>query len=115
MNQLSTTQESEYQETGFELSKILAHAGFRLETSAYRITWGQIVGEAAEVLSDHGFPADRLKDDFVLDLVLGIQGALENEDVLFWRQAVRVYVAEQLFLCGKSSVSQGVGIVSEEK
>lgn len=115
MKQLSTTQESEYLETGFELSKILAHAGFRLESPAYRITWGQIVGEAAEVLANHGFPANRLEDDFVLDLVLGIQGALENEDVLFWRQAVRVYVADQLLLCGKSSVSQEVGIRSEKK
>ena len=115
MKQLSTTQESEYLETGFELSKILAHAGFRLETPAYRITWGQIVGEAAEVLADHGFPADRLEDDFVLDLVLGIKGALENEDVLTWRQAVRAFVAEQLFLGRKSSVSQKVGIKSEKK
>ena len=115
MKQLSTTQESEYLETGFELSKILAHAGFRLETPAYRITWGQIVGEAAEVLADHGFPADRLEDDFVLDLVMGIQGALENEDVLTWRQAVRASVTEQLLLGGKSSVSEEVGSRSEEK
>lgn len=115
MKQLSTTQESECLETGFELSKVLVHAGFRLETPAYTITWGQIVGEAAEVLADHGFPADRLEDDFVLDLVLGIQGALENEEVLFWRQAVKVYVAEQLLLGGKFSVSQKAGIRSEGK
>jgi len=67
------------------------------------------------VLADHGFQADRLEDDFVLDLVLGIQGALENEDVLTWRQAVRFYIAEQLLLCGKSSVSLEDGIRSEEK
>jgi len=114
MNQKITTQESEYQETGFAISKILAHAGFRLDLPAYRITWGQIVREAAEVLADHGFPADRLKEDCVVELVLGIQGALENEDFLYWRHAVRAFVADQLFLCGKSSVSQEVGIRSKD-
>ena len=38
MDQLTTLQHLEYLETGFEVSKILAQAGYRMEAPAFVIT-----------------------------------------------------------------------------
>lgn len=95
MDQLPTYQQLEYLESGFEVSKILAHAGFSMEKPAFSITWGQIAEEIAQTLSDHGFPPDRLEEDFLIDLAQGIQKVLQNDDVLFWRYSVRAYTMEQ--------------------
>jgi hypothetical protein len=40
MDQLPTLQRLEYLESGFEVSKILAQAGFPLDKPAFAITWG---------------------------------------------------------------------------
>lgn len=95
MNQLPTLQQLEYLETGFEVSKILAHAGFSMEKPAFSITWGQIAEEIAHTLSDHGLRPDRLEEDFLIDLAQGIQKVLQNDDVLFWRNSVRAYTTDQ--------------------
>ena len=95
MDQLPTYQQLEYLESGFEVSKILAHAGFSMEKPAFSITWGQIAEEIAQTLSDHGLPPDRLEEDFLIDLAQGIQKVLQNDDVLFWRYSVRAYTMEQ--------------------
>ncbi len=95
MDQLPTLQQLEYLESGFEVSKILAHAGFSMEKPAFSITWGQIAEEIAHTLSDHGLPPDRLEEDFLIDLTQGIQKVLQNVDVLFWRNSVRAYTTDQ--------------------
>ena len=56
MDQLPTLQQLEYLESGFEVSKILAQAGFPMDKPAFAITWGQIAEEIAHTLADHGLP-----------------------------------------------------------
>ncbi len=89
MDQLTTLQHLEYLETGFEVSKILAHAGYRMEAPAFVITWGQVAEVLAHTLADHGLTSDRLEESMLLDLVQGAQKALENDDVLSWRDILR--------------------------
>jgi len=98
MDQLPTLQQLEYLESGFEVSKILAHAGFSMEKPAFSITWGQIAEEIAHTLADHGLPPDRFEEDFLIDLVQGIQKVLQNDDVLFWRSCIRAYTSDQPIL-----------------
>ena len=98
MDQLPTLQQLEYLEFGFEVSKILAHAGFSMEKPAFSITWGQIAEEIAHTLADHGLPPDRFEEDFLIDLVQGIQKVLQNDDVLFWRNCIRAYTSDQPIL-----------------
>ncbi len=98
MDQLPTLQQLEYLESGFEVSKILAHAGFSMEKPAFSITWGQIAEEIAHTLAAHGLPPDRFEEDFLIDLVQGIQKVLQNDDVLFWRNCIRAYTSDQPIL-----------------
>ncbi len=98
MDQLTTLQQLEYLESGFEVSKILVHAGFSMEKPAFSITWGQIAEEIAHTLADHGLPPDRFEEDFLIDLVQGIQKVLQNDDVLFWRNCIRAYTSDQPIL-----------------
>ena len=98
MDQLPTLQQLEYLESGFEVSKILAHAGFSMEKPAFSITWGQIAEEIAHTLADHGLPPDRFEEDFLIDLVQGIRKVLQNDDVLFWRNCIRAYTSDQPIL-----------------
>lgn len=98
MDQLPTLQQLEYLESGFEVSKILVHAGFSMEKPAFSITWGQIAEEIAHTLADHGLPPDRFEEDFLIDLVQGIQKVLQNDDVLFWRNCIRAYTSDQPIL-----------------
>ncbi len=94
MDQLPTLQQLEYMETGFEVSKNLAQAGFSMDQPAFSITWGQISEEIAHTLADYGLPPDRLDIELLIDLAQGIQKVLQNEDVLFWRNSVRTIVSE---------------------
>ncbi|MAT42773.1 MAG: hypothetical protein CL609_10555 [Anaerolineaceae bacterium] len=98
MDQLPTLQQLEYLESGFEVSKILEHAGFSMEKPAFSITWGQVAEEIAHTLADHGLPPDRFEEDFLIDLVQGIQKVLQNDDVLFWRNCIRAYTSDQPIL-----------------
>ena len=98
MDRPPTLQQLEYLESGFEVSKILAHAGFSMEKPAFSITWGQIAEEIAHTLADHGLPPDRFEEDFLIDLVQGIQKVLQNDDVLFWRNCIRAYTSDQPIL-----------------
>jgi hypothetical protein len=91
MDQLTTLQHLEYLEAGFEVSKILAHAGYRMEAPAFVITWGQLAQALARTLADHGLPPDRLDETMLLDLVQGARKALENDDDLSWRDILRLY------------------------
>ena len=95
MDQLPTLQQLEYLESGFEVSKILAQAGFPMDKPAFAITWGQIAEEIAHTLADHGLPPDRLEDDFLIDLAQGVQKVLQNDDVLFWRSSIRSFTTDQ--------------------
>ena len=88
MDQLPTLQQLEYLESGFEVSKILAQAGFPMDKPAFAITWGQIAEEIAHTLVDHGLPPDRLEEDFLIELAQGVQKVLQNDDVLFWRSSI---------------------------
>lgn len=95
MDQLPTLQQLEYLESGFEVYKILAHAGFSMEKPAFSITWGQIAEEIAHTLADYGLPPDRFEEDFLIDLAQGVQKILQNDDVLFWRNCIRAYTSDQ--------------------
>ena len=95
MDHLPTLQQLEYLETGFEVSKILVHAGYKMDQPAISITWGQIAEEIAHTLVDYGLPLDRLEEDFMIDLAEGIQKVLQNDDVLFWRNCVHAYTTDQ--------------------
>ena len=109
MDQLPTLQQLEYLESGFEVSKILAHAGFSMEKPAFSITWGQIAEEIAHTLADHGLPPDRLEEDFLIDLAQDIQKVIQNDDVLFWRNTVRTITTEHPTLANfLSSADEGV-------
>ena len=110
MDQLPTLQQLKYLESGFEVSKILAQAGFQMDKPAFSITWGQIAEEIAHTLADHGLPADRLREsragqgrdfnngagveDFLIDLAQGVQKVLQNDDVLFWRSSIRSFTTD---------------------
>jgi hypothetical protein len=98
MHQIPTLQQLEYLESGFDVSNILAQAGFSIEKPAFAITWGQIAEEIAHTLADHGLPPDRFEEDFLIDLVQGIQKVLQNDDVLFWRNCIRAYTSDQPIL-----------------
>ena len=94
MDQLPTLQQLEYLESGFEVSKILAQAGFPMDKPAFVITWGQIAEEIAHTLADYGLPPDRLEEDFLIDLAQGVQKVLQNDDVLFWRSSIRSFTTD---------------------
>ena len=98
MDQLPTLQQLEYLESGFEVSKILAQAGFPMDKPAFAITWGQIAEEIAHTLADHGLPPGWLEEDFLIDLAQGVQKVLQNDDVLFWRNCIRAYTSDQPIL-----------------
>ncbi len=89
MNQLTTLQHLEYLETGFEVSKILAQAGYGMEAPAFVITWGQVAEVLAHTLADYGLTPDRLDESLLIDLVQDAQKALQNDDVLSWRDILR--------------------------
>jgi hypothetical protein len=103
MDQLPTLQQLEYMETGFEVSKNLAQAGFSLDQPAFSISWGQIAEEIAHTLADYGLPPDRLDEELLIDLAQGIQKVLQNDDVLFWRNSVRTLVSEHPILMAFNS------------
>lgn len=94
MDQLPTLQQLEYMETGFEVSNLLAQAGFSMDKPAFSITWGQISEEIAHTLADYGLPPDRLNEELLIDLAQGIQKVLQNDDVLFWCNSVHTFVSE---------------------
>ncbi|MBI9050009.1 MAG: hypothetical protein JEZ00_11350 [Anaerolineaceae bacterium] len=96
MQQLPTLRQFEYMEAGFEVSKILVQAGYDMDKPAFSITWGQITEEVAHTLADHGLPVDRLEEDKILDLVVESADVMKNEDVLFWRESVRVIIQEYI-------------------
>lgn len=89
MDQLTTLQHLEYLETGFEVSKILAQAGYGMEATAFVITWGQVAEVLAHTLADYGLTPDRLDESLLIDLVQDAQKALQNDDVLSWRDILR--------------------------
>lgn len=89
MDQLTTLQHLEYLETGFEVSKILAQAGYGMEAPAFVITWGQVAEVLAHTLADYGLTPDRLDESLLIDLVQDAQKELENDDVFSWRDIFR--------------------------
>ena len=89
MDQLTTLQHLEYLETGFEVSKILAQAGYGMEAPAFVITWGQVAEVLAHTLADYDLTPNRLDESLLIDLVKDAQKALENDDVLSWRDILR--------------------------
>ena len=103
MDQIPTLQQLEYMETGFEVSKNLAQAGFSMDQPAFSISWGQIAEEIAHTLADYGLPPDRFDEEQLIDLAQGIQKVLQNDDVLFWRNSVRTLVSEHPILMAFNS------------
>ena len=89
--------------TGFEVSKILAQAGFQMDAPAYAITWGHIAEEIAHTLADNGYPPDQVTEDLLVDLAQGVQEVFQNDDVLFWREVIQSFVTSQPALSGNGS------------
>jgi hypothetical protein len=96
MEKIPTLQDFEYMEYGFEVSKILVQAGYLMDEPAFQITWGQIAEEIAHTLADHGIEMDLIGEKKVLEMVVESADVLKNEDVLFWRESVRMIVGEEI-------------------
>jgi len=94
MDQLPTLQQLEYLKSGFEVSKILAQAGYPMDKPAFSISWEQIAEEIGHTLADYGLSPDRLEEGFLIDLAQGVQKVLQNDDVLFWRNSIRAYTTD---------------------
>jgi len=106
MEPLPTLKHLEYMETGFEVSKILAQAGFSMEKPAFSITWGQVAEQIAQTLADHGLCPDRFREEFLIDLAQSVQKVLQNEDVLLWRSSIHTLTTEHpTFLAFMSSTN----------
>jgi len=83
MDQHTLLQKQKDLDLGFEVSKILAQAGYRMEAPAFRITWGQVAESLAHVLAEYGLTPDRIEEALLLDLAQGGQKSLEDERALF--------------------------------
>ncbi|MBA3073740.1 MAG: hypothetical protein FP831_09105 [Anaerolineae bacterium] len=81
-------------EAGFEVSRILAHNGYKLDAPALSVTLGQIAVIIGDTLSRFGLPADRLDDATMVNLVEAIKEALTSKDVLSWDSVVRDITTE---------------------
>jgi hypothetical protein len=90
MDQPTTLQPLEYLETGFEVSKIMAHAGYRMDAPAFVITWGQVAETLAHALADHGLTPDRLDEEQLLDLAQAARKVLVDDKMLSWRDSLRM-------------------------
>ena len=90
MNQPTTLQPLEYLETGFEVSKIMAHGGYRMDAPAFVITWGQVAETLAHALADHGLTPDRLDEEQLLDLAQAARKVLVDDKMLSWRDSLRM-------------------------
>jgi hypothetical protein len=62
-----------------------------MEAPAFVITWGQGAEILAHTLADYGLSPDRLDEAMLIDLAQGAQKALENDDMLSWRDVLRQY------------------------
>ncbi len=92
MDPVTTLQHLEYLESGFEVSKQLAHAGYRMNAPALVITWGQIAEAIAQILSDYGIPPDRLDEEIFKEIAQSVQRGLETVDGSTWREVVCQFV-----------------------
>lgn len=95
MDQTLSLQHLEYLETGFEVSKILAQAGYRMDQAAFTITLGQLAEAVAHTLADYGLSTDRLEERFIIDLLESLQKALTQDEILDWCELVRQFVTVQ--------------------
>ena len=91
MDQICNLQQLEYLETGFEVSKILAKAGHRMETPVFQVTWGQVAKILAQTLADHGLTADRIDEDLLLEMAQAAVPTLGNDEVHPWREILRIH------------------------
>jgi len=93
MEQLMVFQKEKCLNVGFEVSKRLAHAGYNMEIPAHTITWGQIARELSRVLVNHDIDPDQVTDETLCNLVEGVKEALDNEEILHWREIARIRMA----------------------
>ena len=87
-----TMEDQTSQEAGFEIAKILAQAGMLPDAPAYIITWGRLAEALARTLNEYGIPASELGEEALLNLVQAALNAFETEDVLSWREILRLMV-----------------------
>jgi hypothetical protein len=92
MDQVTTLQHLEYLESGFEVSKRLTQAGYRMDAPALVITWGQVAEAIARTLADYGIPPDRLDGELYREMVQNVQQALGEDEGPGWRDLVRLSV-----------------------
>ncbi len=101
MDQLPTLQQLEYLESGFEVSKILAQAGFLMDKPAFAITWGQIAEEIAHTLADHGLPPDRLRESRAGQGRDSNNGAGVEDFLIDWRKESRKFFRTMMYFSGE--------------
>ncbi|PKO16694.1 MAG: hypothetical protein CVU39_07675 [Chloroflexi bacterium HGW-Chloroflexi-10] len=87
-----TLQQLEYIETGFEVSRNLAQAGFNMEAPALTLTWGQVAETLAHTLVDYGLTPDRLEEETLPDLARLVQQSLHDGVTLNWQDIIRMQV-----------------------
>lgn len=95
MDTVCSLEHLEVLENGFEISKILAHAGYRMDQPAFTITWGGLAEAVADCLTQYGLTVDRLPEGFILDLLASLQHALCAEEILDWTGVVHQFVTAQ--------------------
>ncbi len=100
MNQVTTLQHLEYLETGFEVSKRLAQAGYRMGDQALSIIWGEVAEVIARTLVDYGISPDRLDDEQYLEIVQSIQLVFDKGDESAWREMVQLSVTSNAGVLG---------------
>ena len=90
MSQEPTFEDQADLEAGFEIAKILAQAGMMPDAPAYIITWGRLTEALARTLNEYGIPACELEEAALLNLVQAALNAFETDDVLSWREILRL-------------------------
>jgi hypothetical protein len=95
MDTVLSLEHLEVLENGFEISKILAHAGYRMDQPAFTLTWGRLADTVATCLSENGLSVDRLPENLVLELVTELQSALVRDEILELSTLVGQYITAQ--------------------
>jgi hypothetical protein len=95
MDTVLSLEHLEVLENGFEISKILAHAGYHMDQPAFAITWGRLAEMVASCLSENGLSVGNLPEYLILELVTELQCALVRDEILELTALVGQYITAQ--------------------
>ena len=116
MEEVTSLAHLEFLETGFEVSKRLAQAGFYMDNQALVLTWGEIARVIARTLADHGISPDRLDDEQFQGIVQDLHLVLGKGDDSAWHEMIQVSVMSNPSVIGllePQDVEVGEGALTE--